>query len=307
VAAVAGDGQATVSWTPPTDNGGSAIIDYTVTANPGGATAVAGGGATSAVVRELRNGTAYTFIVHARNAVGPGPESAPSAPVTPRPSAVISQRVVLSGVQEFQNLTITSTGSITHAPGDATLQIRVAGTLQIDADGSIDVSGRGCPQSQRWDVQSAGCTTNGASSDHAGGSYGGLGGASTPNATYGDPTSPNELGSGGTSCCGNGSAGGGLVRITAGSLTLNGAIWANGVDVVDGAGSGGGIYLSVGTLSGTGTVSASGGSNSSNNGYGGGGGGRLALIATTSSFTGTVSVAGGTGATPAAGVGTRFP
>ena len=36
--AVAGNAQATVSWTPPASNGGSPITSYTVTSSPGGRT-----------------------------------------------------------------------------------------------------------------------------------------------------------------------------------------------------------------------------------------------------------------------------
>ena len=36
VAAVAGDGQVTVSWSAPTDDGGSPVLYYTATGNPGG-------------------------------------------------------------------------------------------------------------------------------------------------------------------------------------------------------------------------------------------------------------------------------
>src|SRR5204863_84247 len=43
VTAVAGNGQATVSWTPPSSNGGSAINSYTATALPGGATSTVSG------------------------------------------------------------------------------------------------------------------------------------------------------------------------------------------------------------------------------------------------------------------------
>ncbi len=85
VTATAGDTTADVTWTPPTSNGGSAITTYTVTANPGPASATVTGSppATSATVTGLLNGVAYTFTVTATNAVGTGPASDPSNSVTP--------------------------------------------------------------------------------------------------------------------------------------------------------------------------------------------------------------------------------
>lgn len=72
---------ASVSFTAPASNGGSAITGYTVTSTPGNITAT---GATSPiVVTGLTNGTSYTFTVHATNAVGNGPESVASNAVTP--------------------------------------------------------------------------------------------------------------------------------------------------------------------------------------------------------------------------------
>jgi hypothetical protein len=81
VTAVAGNGQASVSWTEPVDDGGSPVTAATVTASPGGATCTTAG--TSCVVDGLVNGTTYTFTVVAANAKGPGAASVPSDPVTP--------------------------------------------------------------------------------------------------------------------------------------------------------------------------------------------------------------------------------
>ena len=81
VTATAGNGQATVSFTPPVSDGGAAITEYTVTADPGGNSAT--GAASPITVTGLTNGTAYTFTVTAKNSVGIGSASAVSNSVTP--------------------------------------------------------------------------------------------------------------------------------------------------------------------------------------------------------------------------------
>jgi hypothetical protein len=79
--AVAGAGQASVSFSAPASDGGSSITSYTVTASPGTATATCPG--SPCVVTGLTNGTAYTFTVHATNAIDASSESASTAAVTP--------------------------------------------------------------------------------------------------------------------------------------------------------------------------------------------------------------------------------
>ena len=77
--ATAGDTQATVSFTAPSNNGGSAITSYTATSSPGGiAGTVSQAGSGSITVTGLTSGTTYTFTVTATNAIGTSSASAAS-------------------------------------------------------------------------------------------------------------------------------------------------------------------------------------------------------------------------------------
>lgn len=86
--AIAGNANASVSFTAPASDGGATITGYTVTSTPGSLT---GTGATSPItVSGLTNNTAYTFKAKATNAVGTGAESAASNSVTPSNAAIVS-------------------------------------------------------------------------------------------------------------------------------------------------------------------------------------------------------------------------
>ncbi|BFT69536.1 S-layer homology domain-containing protein [Paenibacillus sp. P36] len=85
VSAVAGNGEATVSFTAPTDNGGSAITGYEVTASSGNITVT--GQSSPIVITGLVNGTSYTFTVKAISDVGKSVPSAESNTVIPQTSS----------------------------------------------------------------------------------------------------------------------------------------------------------------------------------------------------------------------------
>jgi hypothetical protein len=161
-----------------------------------------------------------------------------------------------------------------------------AATVTLTTNGFIDVDERGYLGGARpGNSGSNSGRTEGnvtGSGIHAGGSFGGIGGrasaAYAPNASYGSLTQPAALGSGGGrggSDSYPGGDGGGVVRIVADAMVLDGTITAQGragFGSSAGGGSGGSIALEAEMLSGSGYVRANGGG-----GEVGGGGGRVAL------------------------------
>jgi hypothetical protein len=144
VAATAGNTQATVTFTAPSSNGGAAVTQYTVTANPGGATAT--GGSSPITVTGLTNGTSYKFTVTATNPAGTGADSSASSAVTPKGNQTIT--FANPGAQNFgttPTLTATassgstptftsSTASVCRITSAGVLTFVTVGTCTINAD-----------------------------------------------------------------------------------------------------------------------------------------------------------------------------
>jgi hypothetical protein len=107
--ATPGDGQATVTWSPAAVPAGDSIMDYKVTASPGGLTRFVGAGTLSTVMSPLTNGTTYTFTVTTEYTSGAAPTSHSSNAVTPQfvtHSTTPSTRTINGGttVQVFGTL-----------------------------------------------------------------------------------------------------------------------------------------------------------------------------------------------------------
>jgi hypothetical protein len=96
-ATLSGSSGAFVSFTPPSNNGGSIITSYTVVSTPGGITAT--GSSSPIFIGGLSYSTSYTFTVYATNALGNGSSSAASNSITTGsgPVSLTSDVLVVAG------------------------------------------------------------------------------------------------------------------------------------------------------------------------------------------------------------------
>jgi fibronectin type III domain protein/NHL repeat-containing protein len=137
-----GNASATVSWTAPSDDGGSAITGYLVRVLDSsgaqvGALRPADATATSLVVTGLTNGASYRFQVAATNAVGTGPNSALSALVVP--ATVPGAPVIGAAASGTAGGTVTATANW-NAPtsnGGSAVTGYVVRALRMSATGTV--------------------------------------------------------------------------------------------------------------------------------------------------------------------------
>ena len=135
--------------------------------------------------------------------------------------------VTIDGSHAFNSVHLVNGAVLTHTANTYNnthkLDLTVTEQVTVDATSKIDVSGRGYLGSR-----TIGNSSDGAATRNSGGSYGGSGRTQygQTNAAYWDYANPDDWGSGGAGPTGG--SGGGLVRIVAGTLALDGQVLANG-------------------------------------------------------------------------------
>jgi len=181
------------------------------------------------------------------------------------------------------NVTLTKNSwvyPVSHATNGASVLFRT-GNLTVSTNSGFNADGRGYTA-----ANGPGKGKNSSSSGNSGGGYGGNGGDSsvlTGGAKYGTTNAPVYPGSGGGKYDGNGGNGGGLIRIEAANVVMNGTLSAtasSGSGQYNGGGSGGGILVICSTFQGGTVASMNVNGGPKGTGYttlGGGGGGRIAV------------------------------
>jgi hypothetical protein len=101
---IGGNGNATLSFSAPTNTGGVALTGYTVTVSPGGA--IVAGTSSPLTIPSLTNNVTYTLSLTASNASYTGPAATisvtPHAPLPPEPPQLKTLRRAPGGAAQWQ-------------------------------------------------------------------------------------------------------------------------------------------------------------------------------------------------------------
>ncbi|MBJ6361238.1 S-layer homology domain-containing protein, partial [Paenibacillus sp. GCM10012307] len=139
VVAVSGSGTVKITFTPPADNGGSAITGYEVFNSNGDLVATGDADSSSITVTGLTNGTTYVFTVKAKNAVGSSDSSERSNYVVPyEPSSSNYNDSPSSDSSETQpadkGVNVLVNGKVIHAGTAITEEVRGQKVTRIVLD-----------------------------------------------------------------------------------------------------------------------------------------------------------------------------
>jgi hypothetical protein len=293
--------QATVTYTAPASNGGTAITSYTAVSSPGGFTgSVSQAGSGTITVNGLSESTSYTFIVYATNSVGNSSNSSSSNSIT-TPSAVYTATYVViggggggghnggggggAGAYRASTLSLTPGTTYTATVGGA----GAAGTSNAQGSnggdsvfGSITSNGGGGggaylgsstgPGKANGNASGGGGAGNTFGNGAAGGAYGNSGGNGAGGSPYG-AGGGGGAGTGGASSSGGAAGNGGSgssSSITGSSVTRAGGGGGGSGDNPSGGSGGAGGGANGGS---TGSTPSAGSTNTGSGGGGGGGSG----------------------------------
>jgi hypothetical protein len=104
-------GSATISFTAPVNNGGSAITGYTIVSTPTGAVCTIDPNTTSFVCTGLVDGTSYTYAVRATNAIGNSTSAISNALIT---QGAATAPASISATTGDTKATITFSGAVSN-------------------------------------------------------------------------------------------------------------------------------------------------------------------------------------------------
>ena len=189
--------------------------------------------------------------------------------------------VPVDGLVETDVLIVRGNARLSHNIGDEDGLTVMADEIIVEADGVIDGTGRGYGYREGpGRGYNSPCSGGGGGYGGAGGNGSSWCGSASGGNPYGIIQYPADLGSGGARHDNqNPRAGGRITLNVTDQLTVEGYIRSDGTDGLGGRGSGGAVLIYCGAVSGSGFITANGGTTTETNPRrgGGGGGGRIAV------------------------------